>query len=222
MILIGPKLISIDYKSKTASTTKNPVYESYANTNGSDYDKLGRDAMASLGFSNTGKTEIIAGKKCEIWKGDLGRIWVWKSLALKSETNILGVSIVEVAVSVKIDISIPSSKFEVPRGIEIEDIEVTTSSDNNVGLEQAFGASNPDMTNEEKQMIQDAMDGNMEGVMSASASQMSKEEKDQVKKIANMPYSDFKKMIKKEEPNISEEEINQAYKMTKEMAKYVK
>lgn len=221
-ILIGPKLYSLDYKTNTASTTKNPVYESYANSNGSDYDKLGRDAMASLGFSNTGKTETIAGKKCEIWKGSLGSIWVWKSLALKSETNILGINIIEVATSVKINISVPSSKFEVPNRMEVKEIDIPNNQTNYGNINDGYESSNDDMTNEEKQMMQDAMDGNMEGVMSAAGSQMSKEEKDQIKKISNMSYPEFKRMVQKEEPTTTEEEIKQAYEMTKQMAKYIK
>lgn len=221
-ILIGPKVYSINYKESSASVGRNPVYETYANSDGADYDKLGREAMASLGFSNTGQKGTIAGKKCEIWEGSLGKIWIWKGLSLKSETIVLGVSITETAVSVRVNESVPSSKFEIPKGIKIKEISSYNESPNS--KEDIIGAysNNPNMSAEDQQMLKDAMDGNMEGIMSASASQMTQEEKDQLKKISNMSYSDFKNMIKKEEPNISDDEIKEAYKMTKEMAKYIK
>jgi len=221
-IMIGPKIHSIDFATNKASTGVNPVYETYANSDGSDYDKLGRDAMASLGFSNSGKTETIAGKKCEIWKGSLGRIWIWKSLALKSETVVLGINITETAVSVKINTSVPASKFEIPKGIDVQNVDMTSNASQNQNMMDAYSESNPDMSAEEKKMMEDAMSGNMEGMMSAAGNGMSQEEKDQIHKIANMPYSEFKKMIRQEEPNISEEEIKQAYEMTKQMAKYIK
>lgn len=222
-ILIGPKAYAINYKTETTSVGINPVYESYANSNGSDYDKIGREAMASLGFSNTNKTEAIVGKKCDVWKGSLGRIWVWKGLALKSETTVLGVSIIETAVNIKINTSVPSSKFEAPKGFEVKDIEINGSNSNaDQETMDAYESSNQEMSAEEKQMMEDAMSGNMEGMMNAASSTMSQEEKDQIRKIANMSYSEFKKMIRKEEPNISEEEIKQAHQMSKQMAKYLK
>ncbi|MCK5906469.1 MAG: hypothetical protein KAG37_02710 [Flavobacteriales bacterium] len=219
-ILIGPKVYAINYKTETVSVGVNPAYESYANSNGANYDKLGRDAMASLGFSNTNKTEQIAGKKCEIWKGSLGIIWVWKGLALKSETTVLGISIIETAISVKVNISIPESRFEIPEGIEIKDIpENTNTSQSVMG---SSNISNQQMSPEEKQMMEDAMSGDMEGMMNTASSNMSQEEKDQILKMAKMSYPEFNKIIKQEEPNITEEEIKQAYQMMKQMAKYIK
>jgi len=205
-ILIGPKVYSINYKNKTVSVSTNPVYESYANSNGADYDKLGRKALTSLGFSNTNKTENIAGKKCEIWQGTLGKVWIWKGLSLKNETTVLGVSIVETATSIKVNVSVPSSKFEIPKGFKVNE------------MDNAY----PNMSASERQMMEDAMNGNMDGMMKEANNSMGQEEKDQIHKIANMSYSEFRKMMKSEEPDASEEEIKEAYQMTKQMAKYVK
>ena len=191
-ILIGPKVYALNYKTKTASVGNNPVYESYAKSNGSDYDKLGRDAMASLGFSNTTKTEKIAGKKCEIWKGSLGRIWVWKGLALKSETTVLGISIIETAVNIKINTSVNSKVFEVPKEFEVEDVQLPDSADG------------------------------MEGMYSNEGMELSKEDKDKMQKVSNMSYPEFRKMVKKDDPNASEDEIQQIYQMMKQMAKSIK
>lgn len=192
VILVGSKVYSIDYATNTASTAVNPVYSTYANSDGADYDEIGRESMAALGFSNSGKTENIAGKKCEIWQGSLGRIWVWKSLALKSETTILGINITEIATKVTINTSVPSSKFEVPENIEIEEIQIMEES-------QAIEESN--MNSEER---------------------FSEEDKNYINKINQMSYSEFKQMVLKEDPSMTEEELKLAYKMSKEMAKYVK
>jgi len=220
-ILIGPKAYSIDYDKNKATSTVNPVYETYANSKGSDYDKLGRDALKSLGYSNTNKTESIVGKRCELWTGSLGKVWIWKGLALKTETNVLGVSVIETATSVRINISVPASKFEIPKGMDLENIDMYGNTSSNKEMMNALGGNNQDISPEEMQMMQDAMNGDTEGMMKMAGKNMSQEEKDQVRKVANMSYSEFKRMVKQEEPNISEEEIKQAYQMTKQMAKYV-
>jgi len=194
IILIGPKAYSIDYDKNKATSTVNPVYETYANSDDADYDKLGRDALKSLGYSNTNKTENIVGKRCELWTGSLGKVWIWKGLALKTETNVLGVSVIETATSVKININVPASKFEIPKGISIDD---TQTQGQFGGMENMFGEQG----------------GN---------NQISEEDKKAMQQISNMSYKDFKKMMKKEDPEVSEDEIKQAYQMTKQMSKYMK
>ncbi len=52
--------------------------------------------------------------------------------------------------------------------------------------------------------------------------QMSPEDKANMKKMANMSYTDFKKMVLKDDPNTKEEDIQQAYKMMKQMGKILK
>jgi len=195
VIMVGAKVYTIDYTTNTASTGINPVYETYANSDGSNYEELGEESMASLGFSNTGDTETIAGKKCNIWQGSLGKIWIWQSLALKSQTTVLGINITETATSIKINTNISSSKFEIPKNIEVEEIPMMDGS-------EMMKDANSDYYNDEVVPSDD--------------------DKDYINKINNMSYSEFKQMVKKEEPEMSEEEIKLAYKMSKEMAKYVK
>ncbi|MEN8185791.1 MAG: hypothetical protein ABFR05_01545 [Bacteroidota bacterium] len=121
-ILIGSVIYSIDYKDNTLIKVKNPVYETYANASG-DYEELGKQAMDVLGFKNTGETGTVLGKECEIWKGPLGEVWVWKNLALKTKTKILGIKIEETAVNINLNSSIPSGKFEVPSNLEVQEMD---------------------------------------------------------------------------------------------------
>ena len=51
---------------------------------------------------------------------------------------------------------------------------------------------------------------------------MSPEDKANMKKLMNMSYADFKKMVLKDDPNMKEEDIQQAYKMIKQMGKMIK
>lgn len=51
---------------------------------------------------------------------------------------------------------------------------------------------------------------------------MSSEDKAQMKKLMNMSFEDFKKMVKKDDPNASDEQIRQSYNMMKKMGKFIK
>lgn len=135
-IVIGPTVYTINYEENTINKGKNPVYETYANSKG-NYDELGKKSMIALGFSDTGTTETILGNKCEIWQGSLGEICVWKGLALRSKTNILGMKMEDVATKISIDVKISKDKFEVPKNLEIQEVEMPEGLQE--GLNSLFG-----------------------------------------------------------------------------------
>ncbi len=58
--------------------------------------------------------------------------------------------------------------------------------------------------------------------MGMGASGMSAEDRQQMEKLKNMSYADFKKMALKDDPNMKEEDIQQAYKMMKKMGEIFK
>ena len=58
--------------------------------------------------------------------------------------------------------------------------------------------------------------------MDMGAAGMSAEDRQQMEKLKNMSYADFKKMVLKDDPNMKEEDIRQAYKMMKQMSKMIK
>ncbi|MCK5782738.1 MAG: hypothetical protein KAH10_09130 [Flavobacteriales bacterium] len=209
-ILIGPELTVLDYKSNTASIGKNPVYETYANSKNANYEELGKMSLKKLGFKNTGNKEKISGKNCEIWEGTLGKIWTWKGLALKSVTSVLGITITEIATTIKIDTKVPASKFEIPKGMKTDKIDIPQDMG---GLESMFG-SDSNLSDEDKQIMENFSQGNI-GAM------MSQEEKEEIKKVAGMPYSDFKRLMKEEEPNISDKEVKEAYNAIQELSKKI-
>ncbi len=135
-ILIGALIYAIDYNENTIGKGKNPVYETYANSEGKDYEELGTQAMESLGFTNTGKTKTVLGKECEIWEGALGEIWTWKNLALKTKTKILGMKIEETATKITIDTKVPKDKFEMPTDMKVEELQTPEGMG---GLQNIFG-----------------------------------------------------------------------------------
>jgi len=58
--------------------------------------------------------------------------------------------------------------------------------------------------------------------MGGAGMQMTNEDKQQLEKLKNMSFADFKKMMKKGNPDITDEELQQSFKMMKQMGKLLK
>ncbi|MDV7186665.1 hypothetical protein R3X25_05175 [Lutibacter sp. TH_r2] len=181
VITIGSNINTIDHQTKKVITTNNPFAEKYAENVGEDYIKTGEDVLIALGFKKSG-TESVLGKECTIWKG-MNTIWTWKGLVLKSETNIMGMTVAETATSIKTDINVPSSKFEIPSNYSVQEAPEME------GLNDVFSE------------FEDAKD------------ELTSEDKEMIKQVQNMSFEDFEKMMKKEDPEVSDEEIKTAFRM---------
>ncbi|MCK5824484.1 MAG: hypothetical protein KAG96_03665 [Ichthyobacteriaceae bacterium] len=171
-IMEGAYVYSIDYERNVVTKTENPIYKKYINDK-KEYEKIGKEALEALGYKNTGETEKILGETCEIWQGSLGKVWIWKHLALKSYTSIMGVKVTETVTKIDLNANVPSSKFEIPKGMKMEEVDMSE-------------IMNEDMTDEDRENMED---------------------------LKNMSYSDFKKLMKKDNPDLTDEEIKQAYDM---------
>ncbi|MFD1292833.1 hypothetical protein ACFQ5N_03200 [Lutibacter holmesii] len=182
VITVGSEIFTVDHETNKVVKTNNPYAEKYAENVGEDYIKTGEEVLISLGFEKIGN-ETILGKNCTIWKG-MSTIWAWKGVVLKSETNLMGMRIVETATSIKTAVNIDADKFIAPTNYAVEEIEMAGA--NNVFSE--FENANESLTDEDKKMM---------------------------KEVQKMSFEDFKKMMKKEDPEISDEEIKNVYRMMK-------
>jgi len=115
-----------DTKTRTGSKIRNTLAENLMNDPNFDPEEFGKRTMEQLGFEKKG-TETINGKLCEIWKGLAGSstIWMWNSLAMKTEIKMLGTKTTWTATSIKIDQGVPSGKFNIPSDVKFEDMGTT-------------------------------------------------------------------------------------------------
>lgn len=128
-----------DLKTKIGTKVRNTLAEDLMNDPDFDPEEFGKKTMEQLGFEKKG-TEIINGKVCEIWKGLAGSstIWLWNSLAMKSEIKMLGTKTIWTATSVKIDEGVPAGQFNLPLDVNFTDGGTTDPLDMmNRGLKQA-------------------------------------------------------------------------------------
>ncbi len=187
-IMKNDQVWTVDYTSNSGTKSKLPYYnESHKMVENMSEEEL-KDFSDELLQQLGGEkmsTESFMGYKCDVMKVMGCKSWIYKGICLKSTAKVMGITNNETAKVFKPGQKVLVSKFTPPTNIEYEDMEQHMPS--------GFWGNTDDEDNDTDY----------------------KEDMKQVKKVANMPYADFKKMMQKENPNMSEEKIKQIYKMTK-------
>jgi len=111
-ILIGSKMISLDFEHYTAVEMNNPLAYLLANPD-RNWEESSKRILEKMGYEIIGH-ETILGRNCEIWKQGAHKMWVWNGLTLKSK---MGRS-TEIATEIKINEGVAEKKFLVPDGFE--------------------------------------------------------------------------------------------------------
>lgn len=121
VIMDGKWIYTIDKNSGETNKMENPLYSMFPK--GTDLEKIGEEMMISVGGKKIG-TETLLGKECDIWeiKKLMSKVWVWKSIPIKSEVNMMGMNITQIATSVEVDINVSANEFKIPEGVEVKDV----------------------------------------------------------------------------------------------------
>lgn len=125
----GEYTYSIDLKENSGTKIKNEEIDGMKNalTSGmsqKDMEKMGKEMLEQLGGRIVGNENFL-GRECEVVEVMGSKVWLYKkTLPLKSEMSMMGVENLEVATLFKENVSIPASKFSVPKGIEIKEISI--------------------------------------------------------------------------------------------------
>lgn len=81
----------------------------------SEQKEMSEDFLNGMGGNIEG-TEKFLGRSCEIMNIMGSKSWIYKGIALKSESNVMGISTNETAISFEENIAIPASRFQQPKG----------------------------------------------------------------------------------------------------------
>ncbi len=121
VIMDGKWIYTLDNNSGEANKMENPLYSMFPD--GGDLEKVGEEMMINMGGKKIG-TESLLGKECDIWEIEklMSKVWVWKSIPLKSEVNMMGMNITQIATNVEVDIDVSADKFKIPEGVVFKDI----------------------------------------------------------------------------------------------------
>ena len=123
--LLGYWQYYIDEESGISTKSKNTTLAALVeNTKDGDLVPIGKKLFASMGGRMSGN-ETFLGKKCDIWEMEaMGtRIWVWENIPLKTETQLMGITIHRKAVRIEENASVPETRFELPKGVTFIEVE---------------------------------------------------------------------------------------------------
>ncbi len=120
-VIDGKDTYVVDWENGSAVKMPTPLYSMFPK--GKDVKNAGDKMMRNMGAVKTG-TGTVLNKKCDVWeiKKAGTKLWVWKSIPLKVEVNMMGVQMNQEATSVETNITIEPSKFEIPKSIKISEM----------------------------------------------------------------------------------------------------
>lgn len=110
-------------------------------------------SLKDLGGKKIG-TEKVAGYKCDIWQLKGSKICIYKGIPLKMQTNTMGITQVQIAKKVQLNVSIDDDKFKLPN------FPIKSQAD----MMKDVNSQMEGMTLEQKKMMQDMMK-NMGNIM---------------------------------------------------------
>ncbi|WP_428737458.1 hypothetical protein [Sulfurimonas sp.] len=99
---------SVNYNKKTTNRM-----ESMAGMMGGDMVAQGKAMLKQMGGEQIGTGKVL-GYTCEIWEAMGSKLYFYKGVPLKTESNMMGVLHSEVATSVKFNTRVSASEFELP------------------------------------------------------------------------------------------------------------
>lgn len=94
-----------------------------------DWSKLSDDLMKQYKVEKSG-TEEFLGKTCDVYTmnntemGMVGKYLLWKNISLKTDTKMAGMTVVEEVTKLEENVSIPSSKLELPTDVVFTEVKI--------------------------------------------------------------------------------------------------
>lgn len=116
-------MINIDQNSGTK--TRNPILRSMDELRDQKgFNEFGEQMLLSMGANKIGKEEFL-GKDCDIYdmRNTGTRLWIWKWITLKSETNSRGLEINVTATRIN-EGAVPKDKFKIPDNVTLNEVDL--------------------------------------------------------------------------------------------------
>lgn len=101
-----------NFENQTITKMRDPMMDFFKMSD-TDAGDAGKKMMESMGGKKLGN-ENYMGYDCEIWELMGAKQWIYKGVTLKIVAELMGVSTVTEATSVKFDVNVPESKFSLP------------------------------------------------------------------------------------------------------------
>ncbi|MBN1387642.1 MAG: hypothetical protein JW965_04300 [Bacteroidales bacterium] len=100
---------------------KNPMIKMMMEAKEGDMESYTTSMYEQMGMMRSG-TEMYQGKECTVYKGDLGKVLIWKGILMKMEMNIGNVVSLQEVTSIKTNIPVNSKYFRIPDNVTFSEI----------------------------------------------------------------------------------------------------
>ena len=134
----GQYVYSVDLDKKTATMTKNPLYDVLTKVDASKRQEFLKKIAVGISPDVADNrelkivtTETVAGQQCEVYEtGGFGQICLWNAVPLKTTISIPDLNLTNntVATSIQTDVDVPDSAFEVPAVITVQKVGIEDAS----------------------------------------------------------------------------------------------
>jgi len=102
--------------------TRNPMLKSLVESSGKDILSYMASMYEQMGMTKSGK-ETFLGKDCDVFRGPLGEVLVWKGIMMKMEMNMGTMVSRQEATSIKTNVSVDGKYFRIPENITFSEIQ---------------------------------------------------------------------------------------------------
>ncbi len=101
--------------------TKNPMIKMLTESSGKDMLSYMAGMYEQMGLIKSG-TETFQGKECTVFKGDLGKVLIWKGIMMKMEMKLGTMISRQEVTSIKTNMNVDGKYFRIPDNITFSEI----------------------------------------------------------------------------------------------------
>lgn len=120
-LTIGEDQYMWDINSSQGMKAKNPMAKMLMDTSGGDIMTIMADMYGQMGMQQSG-TEIFQGKECTVFKGDIGKVLIWKGLMMMMGMKMGDILSRQEVTSIKTNLHVDGKYFRVPDNINFNEI----------------------------------------------------------------------------------------------------
>lgn len=100
---------------------KNPMAASMSGKSAEEIESLTASMYEQMGMAKSG-TEMFQGKECTVYKGDMGKVLIWKGLLMMMEIKIGEVVSRQEVTSIKTNIPVDGKYFKIPDNVSFSEL----------------------------------------------------------------------------------------------------
>lgn len=101
--------------------TKNPMIKMLSESAGQDMVSYMAGMYEQMGMTKSGM-ETFQGKECTVFKGNMGKVLIWKGIMMKTEMNLGTIVARQEVTSIKTNILVDGKYFRIPGNITFSEI----------------------------------------------------------------------------------------------------